>query len=670
MALPSPDAFGEDAGEEDEEEKQKEKERIQEEMERMEEAQQEAEENRKFEFFREPAPKSWFPWGSAHPAVDRGPINAPVAPLGSSSLMAAGGGNAAAAAATARSNEAVGANSGGSGSSGAFGRMFSWLPWSGTTAAAPSPGTLAVPDDEAIANAGADERRRQGLETDGQQQTRGSDRRETGAVAAWEEPEAVVDGVAGEKKKKKRKTPRMLGEKGERVGRGEDGGPRDIEREGLSPRLRGSPGEGKEAEEKGDQNTLGAYLMAPLSLMPWSNSITGGGALDEGKGEGVDYKGMDEGEGLVEEKKKKPRASKGRKKDAKNADEEEGDEEKGSKGVQNDGAMRDEEEEDKEEAKNRAAAVPVKGTIASRAARMMSMFSLRRSTPDTAAKIGLDNKEGEREEGEEEEEEIDNVERESRVARLMSIFSLRRGTSENREGEGEEKEQDNVGRREGKEQLEKEGGEAEKGEGEGEGNEGGEGEEDVKEKPLSLLQKLKKRLQTEDGEPEDLEVLADRLVGALSNGEINLATYRMAKRYAKGKLLKKLVEKERERAYKIMKRKERREAEKNMTWGEYFKSKVNLKDLMPKIKILTTVFQIVGGLPATLGISFGGGAGSIFSIFGVVNFGGVSFGSPQCYAAYDYVDRFATTLLYPTLSYLTLKSLTNQFYQPYNCCVH
>ena len=631
MVLPSPDAFDEEGG--DEAEDEEEKKRIQEEMERMEEAQQEAEENKKFEFFREPPPKSWWPWGAA-PVVDRGPVNAPVAPLGSSSAMAAGGGNAAAA---ARGNEAAGADSGG----GAFGRMFSWLPWSGTTAA--GPGTLALPDDETIAIAGADKRRRQGLEIDDQQPTRigGDRRRAAGALASLTEPEAAaVEGEMGEKKKKKKKTPRAVVEKGELLGRDGYGGPRDIDQAGPASRLRaiegtgtGTPGEGKEAEEKEDQYTLGSYLMAPLSLMPWSSSTTGGGALGEGEGKEIDYQGVDKGEGVGGEK-KKPKASKGKKKEVEEA--EEGDEEKGTKGAQNDGE-KEGEEVSKEEAKNMAAAVPVKGTIASRAARMMSMFSLSRNTSATAATVGLEKKEGAGEgEGEDEEEEKaqDTVEGASRAARLMAMFSLRRRVGETKveeRGEGEE------------ERENEEGGEEE------ERKVGGEGEEGEEKKPLSHFQKLKKRLQTEDGEPEDLEVLADRLVGALSNGEINLSTYRMAKRYAKGTLLKKLVEKERERAYKIMKRKERREAEKNMTWGEYFKSKVNLKDLMPKIKILTTVFQIVGGLPATLGISFGGGAGSIFSIFGVVNFGGVSFGSPQCYAAYDYVDRLATTLPYPTL---------------------
>ena len=614
MALPSPDAFDDEGGEEEEDEE--EKARIQEEMERMEEAQEEEEANKKFEFFREPPPKSWWPW-SAAAVVDRGPVNAPVTPLGASSSMAVGGGNAAAAAGAASSGDG----------GGTFGRMFSWLPWSGTTTTAPREGTLALPDDETIAIAGADKRRRQGLETeaDGQQLIGGG--------------EAVVEGGTGEKKKKKRKTPRAITEQEEVVERSGNVFP--------APRLRaveGTPGEGKEAEEKEDQYTLGAYLMAPLSLIPSSTFFIGGGAVDEGEGKGAIYQGEENGDDMGGEKKQKqPKASKNKKK----AKAEEGDEEIMG------------EEESNEEAKLRAAEVSgqPKGTIANRAARMMTMFTRSPGTSDTAAKIGLASKEmggveEEEEEGEGEgkEQKRDNVDRASRAARLMSMFLLSRVLGEKKGGEGQGTEQNNGERGEGEEEGVKVGeneggGGKEEGEGkEGEGKEEEEGGEEEEKKPRTMLQKLKNRLQTEDGEPEDLEALADRLVGALSNGEINLATYRMAKRYAKGRLLKKLVEKERERAYKIMKRKERREAEKNMTWGEYFKSKVNLKQLMPKIKILITVFQIVGALPATIGITFGGGAGSIFSIFGAVNVGGVSFGSPQCYAAYDYVDRYATQL--------------------------
>ena len=632
MELPSPDAFDDDGGEEEEDEE--EKARIQEEMERMEEAQEEEEANKKFEFFREPPPKSWWPW-SAAAVVDRGPVNAPVTPLGASSSMAVGGGNAASAA---------GAAGGGDGG-GTFGRMFSWLPWSGTTTTAPREGTLALPDDETIAIAGADKRRRQGLETeaDGQHLIGGDE---------------AVEGGTGEKKKKKRKTPRAITEQEEVVERGGNVFP--------APRLRaveGAPGEGKEAEEKEDQYTLGAYLMAPLSLIPWSSSSIGGGAVDEGERKGAVYQGEEKGDDMGGEKKQKqPKASKNKKK----AKEEERDEEKGTKGHRMDGEIMGDEESN-EEANLRAAEVSgePKGTIASRAARMMSMFTRSPGTSDTAAKIGLPSKEMDGEEVEEEEGEgegkeqkRDNIDRASRAARLMSMFSLSRVLGEKKGGEGQETEQNNGERGEGEEEGAKVG-ENEGGEEEGEGKEEEEGGEEEEKKPRTMLQKLKNRLQTEDGEPDDLEALADRLVGALSNGEINLATYRMAKRYAKGRLLKKLVEKERERAYKIMKRKERREAEKNMTWGEYFKSKVNLKQLMPKIKILITVFQIVGALPATIGITFGGGAGSIFSIFGAVNVGGVSFGSPQCYAAYDYVDRFATQL-YHFLPYATLKMFTTQ----------
>ena len=173
-------------------------------------------------------------------------------------------------------------------------------------------------------------------------------------------------------------------------------------------------------------------------------------------------------------------------------------------------------------------------------------------------------------------------------------------------------------------------------------------EDDPEEAPRErLVDKLKKRLQPEDGEEEDLDDLANQLVDALSSRRINLFTYRIMKRLAKGKLLKKIQEKERLKAWQAKLVADRREKEKNMTWSEYLSSKVDIKNIMPKVKIMTTVFQIISGFPGSLSLNFPGGSGSIFKAMGVVNFGGLSIGSPQCFTSYDYIDTMITSTLTP-----------------------
>ena len=75
--------------------------------------------------------------------------------------------------------------------------------------------------------------------------------------------------------------------------------------------------------------------------------------------------------------------------------------------------------------------------------------------------------------------------------------------------------------------------------------------------------------------------------------------------------------------------------------------------LMPMVKIMMTVFQIVSGMPNAIDLKFPPHAARMFEVFAFVNFTSMNFGSPQCYYKYDYVD----VLMLQTLAPLALIAL-------------
>ena len=75
--------------------------------------------------------------------------------------------------------------------------------------------------------------------------------------------------------------------------------------------------------------------------------------------------------------------------------------------------------------------------------------------------------------------------------------------------------------------------------------------------------------------------------------------------------------------------------------------------LMPMVKIMMTVFQIVSGMPNAINLKFPPHAARMFEVFAFVNFTSMNFGSPQCYYKYDYVD----VLMLQTLAPLVLIAL-------------
>ena len=69
--------------------------------------------------------------------------------------------------------------------------------------------------------------------------------------------------------------------------------------------------------------------------------------------------------------------------------------------------------------------------------------------------------------------------------------------------------------------------------------------------------------------------------------------------------------------------------------------------LMPIVKIMMTVFQIVSNLPAAIDLQFPHHVTRLFVAFAFVNFTSMNFGSPQCYYKYDYVDLLMLQTLAP-----------------------
>ena len=69
--------------------------------------------------------------------------------------------------------------------------------------------------------------------------------------------------------------------------------------------------------------------------------------------------------------------------------------------------------------------------------------------------------------------------------------------------------------------------------------------------------------------------------------------------------------------------------------------------LMPMVKIMMTVFQIISGMPNAIDLKFPPHATQLFNAFAFVNFTSMNFGSPQCYYKYDYIDILMVQTLAP-----------------------
>ena len=69
--------------------------------------------------------------------------------------------------------------------------------------------------------------------------------------------------------------------------------------------------------------------------------------------------------------------------------------------------------------------------------------------------------------------------------------------------------------------------------------------------------------------------------------------------------------------------------------------------LMPMVKIMMTVYQIISGMPNAIDLKFPPHATQLFNAFAFVNFTSMNFGSPQCYYKYDYVDILMVQTLAP-----------------------
>ena len=69
--------------------------------------------------------------------------------------------------------------------------------------------------------------------------------------------------------------------------------------------------------------------------------------------------------------------------------------------------------------------------------------------------------------------------------------------------------------------------------------------------------------------------------------------------------------------------------------------------LMPMVKIMMTVYQIISGMPNAIDLKFPPYATQLFNAFAFVNFTSMNFGSPQCFYKYDYVDILMVQTLAP-----------------------
>ena len=83
-------------------------------------------------------------------------------------------------------------------------------------------------------------------------------------------------------------------------------------------------------------------------------------------------------------------------------------------------------------------------------------------------------------------------------------------------------------------------------------------------------------------------------------------------------------------------------------WVAGILSSDHTKKLMPKLKILISVYQIICSFPFALVLEFPTNTGVFFHIFSFVNLSATAFGSPACYmTSFDYFYRLLVTTLVP-----------------------
>jgi hypothetical protein len=71
------------------------------------------------------------------------------------------------------------------------------------------------------------------------------------------------------------------------------------------------------------------------------------------------------------------------------------------------------------------------------------------------------------------------------------------------------------------------------------------------------------------------------------------------------------------------------------------------EDIMPKIKILVTVSQVICNFPKVLNLKFPPFISKFFGSLSFINFSGLSLGSPECYTRFDYIDQLISQTLVP-----------------------
>jgi hypothetical protein len=85
--------------------------------------------------------------------------------------------------------------------------------------------------------------------------------------------------------------------------------------------------------------------------------------------------------------------------------------------------------------------------------------------------------------------------------------------------------------------------------------------------------------------------------------------------------------------------------------------------LVPMVKILMTVFQIVSTMPYATEVIFPPTTRHLFEAMTFVNFASLNFGSPECYVRVDYVDK----LMIQSLAPLSVVKLLFFGYIVYRC---
>jgi len=78
-----------------------------------------------------------------------------------------------------------------------------------------------------------------------------------------------------------------------------------------------------------------------------------------------------------------------------------------------------------------------------------------------------------------------------------------------------------------------------------------------------------------------------------------------------------------------------------------FFSVLNVSQIMAKVKIVITAYQIVTAFPFSLVLSFPSATDVLFHALSFVNISAIAFGSPACYTSFDYYDRLRISTIVP-----------------------